>query len=201
MLCICKRGGFSDMAGANWDWARETVDTLAEQGIIKGYSDGTYQPNNSVTNQEAFTLFARIVGVNDAINADAVAAAQEEYKDVAAKYNTYATKELCYMLYRGIFTQAEIDTYLGEATKNNELKRHEAAILITKVRTAKTKVKNTVMYVFDFTDADEIPVASKGYVDFVKKKGIMQGMEDNKFSPNTSVTRAQVAIMLKRRWM
>lgn len=81
------------------------------------------------------------MGVNDAINADAVAAAQEEYKDVAAKYNTYATKELCYMLYRGIFTQAEIDTYLGEATKNNELKRHEAAILITKVRTAKTRSK------------------------------------------------------------
>lgn len=201
MLTCCvfaSAAGFSDMAGANWDWARETVDTLAEQGIIKGYSDGTYQPNNSVTNQEAFTLFARIVGVNDAINADAVAAAQEEYKDVAAKYNTYATKELCYMLYRGIFTQAEIDTYLGEATKNNELKRHEAAILITKVMDGEDEVKNTVMYVFDFTDADEIPVASKGYVDFVKKKGIMQGMEDNKFSPNTSVTRAQVAIMLKK---
>lgn len=118
MLCICKlRRASLTWRGPTGDWARETVDTLAEQGIIKGYSDGTYQPNNSVTNQEAFTLFARIVGVNDAINADAVAAAQEEYKDVAAKYNTYATKELCYMLYRGIFTQAEIDTYLGEATK------------------------------------------------------------------------------------
>ena len=189
---------FSDMAGANWDWARDTVYELADQGIIRGYSDGTYQPNNSVTNQEAFTLFARIVGVNDAVNEAAVAAAQEQYADVAAKYNTYATKELCFMLYRGIFTEAELDTYLSEATKNNELLRHEAAILITKVMGGEEEVKNTVMYVFDYTDADEIPAESKGYVDFVSRKGIMQGMEDNKFSPNTSVTRAQVAIMLKK---
>lgn len=201
MLTSCIAAGaasFSDMAGANWDWARDTVNELADKGIIKGYSDGTYQPNNSVTNQEAFTLFARIVGVNDAVNAAAVAAAQEQYADVAAKYNTYATKELCFMLYRGIFTEAELDTYLSEATKNNQLLRHEAAILITKVMGGEEEVRNTVMYVFDYVDADEIPAASKGYVDFVSRKGIMQGMEDNKFSPNTSVTRAQVAIMLKK---
>ncbi|HIV03486.1 MAG TPA: S-layer homology domain-containing protein [Candidatus Aphodoplasma excrementigallinarum] len=189
---------FSDMAGANWDWARDTVYELADQGIIRGYSDGTYQPNNSVTNQEAFTLFARIVGVNDAVNEAAVAAAQEQYADVAARYNTYATKELCFMLYRGIFTEAELDAYLSEATKNNELLRHEAAVLITKVMGGEEEVKNTVMYVFDYVDANEIPAESKGYVDFVSRKGIMQGMEDNKFSPNTSVTRAQVAIMLKK---
>ena len=151
-----------------------------------------------MTNQEAFTLFARIVGVNDAVNEAAVAAAQEQYADVAAKYNTYATKELCFMLYRGIFTEAELDTYLSEATKNNELLRHEAAILITKVMGGEEEVRNTVMYVFDYTDADEIPAESKGYVDFVSRKGIMQGMDDNQFSPNTSVTRAQVAIMLKK---
>lgn len=39
MLTCCvfaSAAGFSDMAGANWDWARETVDTLAEQGLLKG---------------------------------------------------------------------------------------------------------------------------------------------------------------------
>lgn len=201
MLTCCvfaSAAGFSDLSGSNWDWARDTVNELAEQGIVKGYSDGTYQPNNSVTRQEAFTLFARIVGVNDDVNKDAVAAAQDMYSGVAAKYNTYATKELCYMLYRGIFKEADLDTYLGESTKNLELKRHEAAVLITKVMGGESEIKNTVVYVFDYTDADEIPNESKGYVDFVKKKGIMQGMEDNKFSPNTSVTRAQVAIMLKK---
>lgn len=201
MLASCVSAGaasFPDMDSSVWDWARDTVSTLADRGIIKGYSDGTYQPNNSVTNQEAFTLFARIVGVNDADNEYAVLAAQDLYADIASRYNTYATKELCYMLYLGIFTPEELDTYLGEPTKNLELKRHEAAVLITKVMGGEEEVRNTVLYVFDFSDADEIPAASKGYIDFVNKKGIMRGMDDNKFSPNTSVTRAQVAIMLKK---
>lgn len=201
VLSVCQgalAASFADLAGSNWDWARNTVSELADKGIVKGYSDGTYQPSNVITRQEAFTLFARIVGVNDEVNAKAVEAAQSLYASVAKKYNTYATKELCYMLYRGIFTESDIETYLGESTKNEPLKRHEAAILITKVMGGESALQNTVVYVFDYTDADEIPNASKGYVDFVKKKGIMQGMDDNTFSPNTGVTRAQVAIMLKK---
>lgn len=201
MLTLCTgvlAASFPDLESSNWDWARDTVYELADKGIVKGYSDGTYQPSNSITKQEAFTLFARIVGVNDEVNAEAVAAAQKVYASVAAKYNTYATKELCYMLYRNILTEDDIDTYLGEDTKNNPMLRHEAAILITKIMGGESEVANTVMYVFDFTDADEIPAASKGYIDFVVKKGIMKGMENNTFSPNTSVTRAQVAIMLKK---
>ena len=200
-LMICQgalAASFSDMTSSNWDWARDTVSELADKGIVKGYSDGTYQPSNVITRQEAFTLFARIVGVNDEINAPAVQAAQSLYASVASKYNTYATKELCYMLYRGIFTEDDIGTYLSEETKNEQLKRHEAAILITKIMGGESELKNTVVYVFDYTDADEIPSASKGYVDFVTKKGIMRGMENNTFSPNTGVTRAQVAIMLKK---
>lgn len=201
MLMACTgvfAASFSDLEGANWSWARDIVSELSDKGIVKGYSDGTFKPSNIITNQEAFTLFARIVGVNDEVNKDAVDAAQSLYASVAARYNTYASKELCYMLYRGIFTENELDTYLSESTKNNEMKRHEAAILITKIMGGQQEVQNTVMYVFDFKDADEIPAASKGYVDFVNKKGIMQGMDDNTFSPNTGVTRAQVAVMLKK---
>ncbi len=201
MLTLCTgvmAAGFPDLEASNWDWARDTVYELADKGIVKGYSDGTYQPSNSITRQEAFTLFARIVGVNDEVNKEAVEAAQNVYASVAAKYNTYATKELCYMLYRNILTEDELGIYLGEDTKNNPMLRHEAAILITKIMGGESEVQNTVMYVFDFTDADEIPAASKGYIDFVVKKGILQGMENNTFSPNTSVTRAQVAIMLKK---
>ena len=201
MLTVCTSvfaASFSDLVDARWDWARDTVLELADKGIVKGYSDGTYQPANSITNQEAFTLFARTIGVNDDVNKDAVEAAQALYAPICAKYNTYATKELCFMLYRGIFTEAEIDTYLSEERKNLPMQRHEAAILITKIMGGQEEVENTVIYVFDYTDADTIPAASKGYIDFVTKKGIMQGMDDNTFSPNTSVTRAQVAIMLKR---
>ena len=117
VLSVCQgalAASFVDLAGSNWDWARNTVSELADKGIVKGYSDGTYQPSNVITRQEAFTLFARIVGVNDEVNAKAVEAAQSLYASVAKKYNTYATKELCYMLYRGIFTESDIEIRVNQ---------------------------------------------------------------------------------------
>ncbi len=186
---------FTDMEG---HWSDSYVAELAELGIVKGYEDGTFKPENSITNQEAFTLFARVIGVNDEKNAKAVEDAQELYKTVAENYVTYATKELCFMLYRGVLTTEDLNTYLSEETKNLPMQRHEAAKLITKILNGEEEIANTVMFVFDYTDADTFPNEAKGYIDYVTKKGIMSGMGDNTFSPNTSVTRAQVTVMLKR---
>lgn len=189
---------FPDMEGTQWDWARQTVERLSDQGIIKGYTDGTYKPNNQVTNQEAFTLFARSVGVDAAVNAEAVEYAKNRYASVASRYNTYATKELCFMLYRDIFSEAQLDEYLSAQNQNEPMLRHEAAILITRLLGGEEEVAGKYVYVLNFTDTDQIPVASKGYVEYVKDKGIMQGMDDGSFSPMTSVTRAQIAVMLQK---
>lgn len=189
---------FPDMEPPQWDWARETVEQLSDQGIIKGYTDGTYKPNNQVTNEEAFTLFARSVGVDATANAEAVSYAQSRYASVAAKYDTFATKELCFMLYRGLFSESQVDTYLSAERKGQPLLRHEAAILITRLMGGEQEVQDKYMYVLDYTDTDQIPQSSKGYVEYVRDKGIMQGMDDGSFSPMTSVTRAQIAVMLQK---
>lgn len=198
MTLTALAASFPDMEPPQWDWARATVEQLSEQGIIKGYTDGTYKPNNQVTNEEAFTLFARSVGVDASTNADAVKYAQSRYAGVAARYNTYATKELCFMLYRGLFSEAQIDTYLSAERKGQPMLRHEAAILITRLMGGEEEVANKYMYVLDYTDTDQIPQTSKGYVEYVRDRGIMQGMDDGSFSPMTSVTRAQIAVMLKK---
>ena len=78
------------------------------------------------------------------------------------------------------------------------MKRHEAAKLITKILNGEEEIEKAVMFVFDYTDADTFPHESKGYIYYVTENGIMSGMGDGTFSPDTGVTRAQVAIMLKR---
>ncbi len=189
---------FPDLEEARWDWARETVEELAGIGIVKGYSDGTYKPENSVTKEEAFTLFARVIGVNDETNAQAVADAQKLYASVAQQYETYAVKELCFLLYRGILEEADLAEYLALDIQDTPMKRHEAAKLITRILDGEEEVENAVMFVFDYTDADAFPNEAKGYISYVTEKGIMSGMGDGTFSPDTGVTRAQIAIMLKR---
>ena len=60
---------FTDLQDGSYDWAKDTINKLADDGVIRGYSDGTYGPGKQVTRQEAFTLFSREVGVNDFQNA------------------------------------------------------------------------------------------------------------------------------------
>lgn len=189
---------FPDLQGAQWDWARGTIMSLADQQIIKGYSDGTFKPDNNVTNEEAFTLFARSVGVENKLNEGALEAAISRYSGVASTYNTFASKELCYMLYRSMFIPSELDKYLSADRKSTPMLRHEAAILITRIMGGEQDVKNKVSYVMDYTDIAKIPPASLGYVEYVKDRGIMLGVGDGSFSPMSNLTRAQICVILKR---
>ena len=189
---------FPDMEDASVAWAKPTVESLSDLGIIKGYTDGTYKPSNQVTNQEAFTLFARSLGVNAKAYQQDVKAAQEAYASISGAYNTYASRELCFMLYRNVITASDIDEYLSEARKNLPMKRYEAAKLITKIMNGEAQANATVMFSFDYNDVNEFPIGSEKYIDFVTKNNIMSGMGDNTFSPNSNVTRAQIAIMLER---
>ncbi|MGC5326006.1 S-layer homology domain-containing protein [Brevibacillus sp. SYSU BS000544] len=41
-------------------WASASIDAVAEQGIMKGYEDGSFRPNQKLTRAEAVTLFNRL---------------------------------------------------------------------------------------------------------------------------------------------
>lgn len=51
---------FSDCADATWAWGYINVAT--NQGIVKGYPDGTFGPNKNVTIAEAVTMLVRALG-------------------------------------------------------------------------------------------------------------------------------------------
>lgn len=53
-------------ANTNWQWAWGYVNCAVIMGIIKGYDDGTFGPNNPVTYAEAVTMLVRAVGGHDA---------------------------------------------------------------------------------------------------------------------------------------
>lgn len=43
-------------------WAYKAIKELAEKGIIKGYEDGTFRPNEPVTRAEIATIISRLKG-------------------------------------------------------------------------------------------------------------------------------------------
>ena len=52
---------FKDMASIQ-DWAWEAVDVMQRAEIVKGYPDGTFQPQNDLTRAEAATMLFRCYG-------------------------------------------------------------------------------------------------------------------------------------------
>lgn len=51
---------FADVPPTKYSWATTAIDTLTEQGIIKGYQDGTFKPSKTVTKKELAILLERI---------------------------------------------------------------------------------------------------------------------------------------------
>lgn len=55
-----KTMAFTDVARDSSDWYAEAVYLLADAGIIQGYEDGTFQPDNEITRAEAITMLNRV---------------------------------------------------------------------------------------------------------------------------------------------
>ena len=183
------------------EWAKPYINAMADAGYLKGYEDGTFKPNNTISKTEALILLARMIGVDDDSFADSLEYALEENSSVLSKYSTNYKNEVSFLLYAGILKASELDTYLSAANKNSALLRYEAAILLTKLLGAEEEVQSNAFVSSSYADTVEIPDSARAYVEYVKDAGIMQGMGNNaqgkpEFWPNYSVTRSQMAKML-----
>ena len=181
-------------------WAKPYIDEMANLGYITGYEDGTFQPNRTISKVESLVLLSRMIGVNDEEYAETAEYALAEYKDVIEKYSPEYEKEIAFLLYRGVLDEDEIADYISISNRGVALKRYEAAILLTKLLGAEEEVESSAFVSSSYSDTLEIPDDARAYVEYVREAGIMQGMGSDEngpyFSPNTGVTRSQMAKML-----
>lgn len=190
---------FVDIEDESYAWAAPYIDDMYKGGYITGYDDGTFRPDNEVTKLECLALFARAMGSNNAENKKLLSLAHEDYDRIISNYSlSWGTDEIAYLMYKGVLTKNDLDTYLMGPLKNEPMMRYEAAVIITKALNGETAATNTSAIVLDYTDARDIPSVAVQYVNYVTKAGIMNGMDDGKFMPNGSVLRSQMAVMLSR---
>ncbi len=199
MSVQCFAASFNDVPKEKYSWAVEAIESMAAEKIVKGYEDGSFRPENQVTKLESLVLIARILGSAKEENATIVEKALETHKDVFETYPiNYGNEEIAYLLTKGVITEDELNDYIGSTNASKGLMRYEAAILLTKALGAEDELKDKAASSLSYDDAKDIPSAAKKYVEYVTSQKIMQGMGDNIFSPLTAVTRAQVAVVLKK---
>ena len=182
---------------SNYSWAAEAIDDMASRGVLKGYTDGTFKPEKSVSHLESLIIAARIMGVDNEENSDYRNAAVKAYSSAVSQYETNYAAEVSYLLYWNVISQDELSSYLSESAKNMPLQRYEAAVLLTKMVGGNIAAVGS-SFVLSFDDAALIPSSAKAYVKYVSDAGLMNGVGGNNFDPSGELTRAMIATMMNR---
>ena len=167
----------NDLAG---HWAEKVITEWQDAGLIKGYADGTFKPNNNVTRAEFVVMMNNALGFEDAedIAFGDVKAGDWYYnavaKAVAAGYSKgYAD-----------------GTFKPGAT----ITRAEAAVMIANAAGLEADETGAE----GFTDAYAIPGWAKGSIGAAVKAGFMSGYTDGSFGATRSITRAEAVSSLNR---
>ncbi len=200
VVTVASATKFSDV-DSNYSWAEEAITVLSENKVITGYEDGTFKPGKNITRQEAIALFSRALGASAESNQAIVNFAHAIYElDLEECANSYAVKQGAYLVYRKVLTIDEVIEYLSEEKRDTPLKRYEAAVLIAKALGADAWLEDNedVDTSLSYSDKNDVPAKYVDYVFYTTTLGIMGDMGGNKFGPNENVTRAQIAVMIKR---
>lgn len=167
---------FNDISG---HWAEQLIAELAANGIINGYDDGSFRPNNTVTKAEFVKMLLSASNISPNKTATTYIDANQSW---AAGYISAAQ-----MI--GILDNISVSDM--EFGINNAIKRTEASALAGRlVKPEGGKAS--------FTDGDQIPEWARSAVGAAVEKKIITGMEDGTFRPNDNLTRAQAAAIVSR---
>ena len=196
-MAVVSAADFPDLEDRH-SWAEEAIGSMVNRGILKGYTDGTFQPDKAVTHMETLIIAARIMGVDFAENAEYKAVAVKRYSSALESYSIDYKDEVAYLMYCGVLTADELPGYISDVAKDAPLTRAEAAIVLTKLIGAEKAANEDSDEELVFADAELIPAKAKAYVKYVSGIGLMNGVDNNNFNPDGELTRAMIATVMYR---
>lgn len=199
----------------NNHWAKDSIITLADSGVVNGVTDTEFVPDGIVTRAQYLKMIMEATGVatkpirqgecldatvNDWYGVYLQAALDNGLipKDMVSNYKEnvdYKVDE------NGNATETRV-IYTGSFNGNNAITREEMAVLTQYIyqytRTILTNIKHGDNKAKEFADNESISEWAKASVNQAVLNGFMDGMDDNKFNPKNTATRAQAATVILR---
>ncbi len=172
---------FNSLKDIQGHWAYSSIMKAVRKGVVKGYEDLTFKPDNALTRAEACVIIAKINGYNG-----------EDIKNV---YFADIDKDVWYKNYVGYCKQNGFISGYKDGTFKpmNNLTRAETAKILCLVSGTECDKKDSSV----FTDVNMDHWAAK-YINSMRKKGIITGYEDGSFKPDNYITRAEFIVMADR---
>ena len=175
---------FSDVPATHW--AYDAVQECAADGIVTGFADGTFRPDENVTGVQFIAMLTRTF-YGDEVAAVTTPAGQPWY------YPNMEVATDVGMLKYG--------SYLTLTVKDEAMNRYDMAFVLASTLSANGKTagrdeRNNAMN--SIKDAKSIPENRAVQVYTAYHYGIITGMTDGTFSGTQSMTRAQACSVIMR---
>ena len=212
VMSLYKAAGSPEVQGANnfkdinsGDWYYKAVLWAKENGIVGGFDDGTFKPNDYLTNQQMTAILAKyaIYNGNDISSSGNIST----YSDYLSVSN-WAKDSMSWALENGIYK----DDY-GNINPNRKATRYDFASALKNydeynARVARYKIANIRDSIDDtIPGSDSIPSDvpstkenkevevlnnSKEAIDYVRSRNLMNNLTNDDFGENSEITRAQL---------
>jgi hypothetical protein len=187
---------FSDISN---HWARSYIERVEKNGLVSGYEDGTFKPDNNVTVLESLVMMSRLYKIDDDIREEII----EKYKTSLKSmknilYNEWSIDYLALAIELGIVSEQAVKDMFANRNIFNEAKREEVAVLLTMALGLNDEVKSLKTYVLPFNDRDEITASARPYIYLMYEKEIMQGDNEKNINPGDKITRAEISTLLDK---
>ena len=162
------------------------ITYCSQQGIINGYADGTFRPNDNISRQQFAVMLFRYLGLDGS-----------QYESVTLPFaDTASIGSYALTAVKALYTEGIINGSTGSDGRlyfnpGGSLTRAQAAAMI-----GRTQEKGYAIVDLTFSDTASIPAYATYYIQTMAAQGVISGYADGTFQPGANITRGQMAKIL-----
>ncbi len=193
----------------NGHWAKETIIQTGALNLVKGYGD-YFEPNGTVSNQEALAFVVRALGMEKAAhdaavtlraqapqNADLLTNWSIGYLEIARQIGLLTDQQFLEAISPDPALQDPAVSYVRTAPVTRENVADYIFRGLSTMNPAAFVNNNTVQGILKFNDFKDIAVDKAAAVEALASAKIMNGDTSSNFRPKGKITRAEMAQVLR----
>lgn len=180
-----RKGSFSDI-GQFYSWAKEAIDSLAEEKIMTGVGGDKFAPEKTLTRAEISTMLTK------ALKLQTNNSYKGSFKDVKEKD--------WFALFVDAASRNKLVTGYPDGTfkPQQEVNRQELIVMVVNAMGLQNEAKNSTGNKITFKDKNKIPSWAIGSVEIAEQKGLLSNIAVGYFSGSKTVNRAEAAVIIYR---
>lgn len=180
MVLVLSQLSFASAVGVDYEghWAQPAIEEWYDYGIVKGYSDGSFRPDNVVTRAEFVTMINNLFGFVD------------ENTDM---FSDVSSDDWFYHNINKAATAGIIKGANGMFRPQDKISRQEAAVVLS--RAFLLKADNEYAYSV-FNDREYVADWAIGSVNALVESDYMKGRGNNELAPLANLTRAEALTLI-----